>query len=207
MAIISAMSVGGRLLSITFATAAAILVSWLVFLPPVMAEPEIQIQKRYYPAAGQTSAQIRQSLDRNTPVRQNGKPFDAYTQWDVDWQFWWAYDGDGTCRITKVTSVIRIRQTFPYLENTSDLAPQQADRWGRYMIALVEHEKGHVALGVDAARKIEHQLSQMGDRPSCDQLESEANALARDIIARYARLEAQYDADTNYGERDGARFR
>jgi predicted secreted Zn-dependent protease len=178
----------------------------LVFLPHAIAAPEIIIQKRHYPAAGQTSAQIRQSLDRNTPVRQNGKPFDACTRWDIDWQFWWAYDGDGTCRITRVTTVVRIWQTFPRMENAGDLVPQLADRWERHMIALIEHEEGHVALGVDAARNIERRLSQMGDRSSCDQLESEANALAREIIARYTRLEAQYDADTNYGERDGARF-
>ncbi len=192
--------------SITFGTAAAILVLSLVFLPHAIAAPEIIIQKRHYPAAGQTSAQIRQSLDRNTPVRQNGKPFDAYTRWDIDWQFWWAYDGDGTCRITRVTTVVQIWQTFPRMENAGDLVPQLADRWERHMIALIEHEEGHVALGVDAARNIERRLSQMGDRSSCDQLESEANALAREIIARYTRLEAQYDADTNYGERDGARF-
>lgn len=200
------MIVGGRLRSIILGTAAAIQVLSLAFLPHAIAEPEIIIQKRYYPAVGQTPAQIRQSLDRNTPVRQNGKPFDAYTKCDVDWQFWWAYDKDGTCRITRVTTVVRIRQTFPRLENTGNLAPQQADRWARYMAALVEHEEGHAAFGVDAARNIERRLSQMGDRSSCDQLESEANALARDIIARYTRLEAQYDAETNYGERDGAQF-
>jgi predicted secreted Zn-dependent protease len=200
------MIMGVRLRSVAVAAAAAILVSSIVVLPHAMAEPEILIQKRHYPAAGQTSAQIRQSLDRNTPVRQNGKPFDAYTQWDIDWQLWWTFDADGTCRITAVTTAVRIRQTFPHLDNADDLPPQLADRWEAYMRALVEHEKGHVALGVDAARNIERQLSQMGDRPSCDQLESEANALAHGIIARYARLEARYDADTNYGERDGARF-
>lgn len=51
------------------------------------------------------------------------------------------------------------------------------------MSALVEHEEGHAALGVDAARKMELQLMQMGDRSSCDQLETDADALARDIIA------------------------
>ncbi|WP_319407812.1 DUF922 domain-containing protein [uncultured Desulfosarcina sp.] len=200
------MITGGRLCSAAIAAAAAILVFSIVVLPHAMAEPEILIQKRYYPAAGQTSAQIRQSLDRNTPVRENGQPFDAYTQWDIDWQFWWAYDADGTCRITAVTTAVRIRQTFPHLDNADDVPAPLADRWEQYMTALIEHEKGHVTLGVDAARNIERQLSQMGDRPSCDQLESEANVLARDIIARFALLEIQYDADTNYGERDGVRF-
>ncbi|MEE4113882.1 MAG: DUF922 domain-containing protein [Desulfobacteraceae bacterium] len=192
--------------SIAVGTAAAILLFSLVFLPHANAEPVVNIQKQYYPAVGQTSVQIRQSLDRNTPVRQNGKPFDAYTKWEIDWQFGWAFDGDGTCRITEVNTVVHIRQTFPRLKNTGDLAPQLADRWKRYMIDLIAHEAGHLALGLDAARNIERRISQMGDRSSCDQLESEANALAREIIARYTSLEAQYDAVTNYGERDGARF-
>ena len=66
------------------------------------------------------------------------------------------------------------------------------------MSALVEHEEGH------AARDIEQGLSQMGDRPACARLGSDANALARDIITRYALLEGQYDAYTNYGERAGS---
>lgn len=196
----------GRLHAITLGAATVLLVLSVICLSQSLAEPEVIFQKTDYPAAGQTATQIRQSLDRNTPIRQNGKPFDAYTKWDVDYQFWWAYDGDGTCRITTVTSAVRIRQTFPRLEIAGDLPQHLADRWERYMRALSKHEAGHAALGVDAAREIEQQLAQMGDRSSCDQLESDADALARDIIGRFSLREAQYDADTNYGEWDGARF-
>jgi len=199
------MIVGGRRHSIILG-AANIMIFAFICLPLAFAEPQVFVQKSEYPVAGQTAALIRQSLDRNTPVRPGGKPFDAYTKWDIDWQLTWTFDADGTCRMTAVITAVRIWQTFPLLENADDLPPQLADRWEGYLRALIEHEKGHVALGVDAARNIERQLSQMGDRPSCDQLESEANALAREVIARYARLEAQYDADTKYGERDGARF-
>ena len=179
----------------------------LLAVPPwAVAEPAVNIQAHYYPVAGRTEVQIRQSLDRSTPVRPNGRPFDAYTRWDIDWQFRWAFDGDGTCRMMTVASVVRIVQTFPRLENAAALPPDLADRWERYMRALAAHEAGHVALGVDAARDIEQQLMQMGDRSSCDQLEADANSMAREIIARYALVEDRYDADTNYGERDGARF-
>jgi predicted secreted Zn-dependent protease len=199
------MMAGLRLRSVSVGTA-CILLSVVICLPQAVAEPEVLVQKVEYWVSGRTAALIRQNLDRNTPVRQNGKPFDAYTQWDVDWQLWWTFDADGTCRMTEVGTTVRIRQTFPRLDNADDLPAQLSGRWEGYMRALIEHEEGHVMLGVDAAREIERQLSQMGDRSSCDQLESEANALARDIIARHALLEVQYDADTNYGERDGARF-
>ncbi len=182
------------------------LVLAFICLPQAFAEPEVIVQQTHYPVVGTTTAQIRQSLDRNTPVRQNGKPFDAYTKWDVDWRLQWAHDGKGTCRVTEVTTVVRIRQTFPRLETAGDVAPQLAERWERYMRALVEHEAGHAAVGLEAAREIEQQLAQLGDRPSCDRLETGANVLAREIIARHALLEAQYDAASNYGERDGARF-
>jgi predicted secreted Zn-dependent protease len=199
------MIVGGRLHSIKFG-AASLLIFAFICLPLASAEPQVFVQKSEYPVAGQTATLIRQSLDRNTPVRPGGKPFDAYTKWDIDWQIGWTFDADGTCRMTAVTTTVRIRQTFPYLDNADDLPRQLADRWEGYMRALIEHEEGHAVLGVDAAREIEQQLSQMGQRSSCGRLEADANAMAREIIARYALLEAQYDADTNYGERDGARF-
>lgn len=200
-----AMIVGVRLRSIIFG-AANILILAVTCLPPAFAEPEVFVQKSRYPVSGQTAALIRQSLDRNTPVRLGGKPFDAYTKWNIDWQLRWTFDGDGTCRMTAVFTTVHIRHTLPQLENADDLPTHLSDRWEGYLRALIEHEDGHAALGVDAAREIEQQLSQMGQRSSCGRLESDANAMAREIIARYALREAQYDAATNYGERDGACF-
>jgi len=199
------MMVGQKLGSVLTGTA-CILLPVVVCLTQAAAQPGVFLQKSEYSVTGQTAALIRQRLDRYTPVRHNGRPFDAYTQWDVDWQLGWVFDADGTCRITAVATTVRIRQTLPHLDQADDLPPPLADRWERYMRALVKHENGHASLGIDAAREIERQLSQLGDRRSCDRLESEANAVAREILARYAILDAQYDADTNYGERDGARF-
>ena len=200
------MTGSGRLRSLVHGPVVVAMVLLLAGPPGAIAEPAVNIQTRYYPVTGRTDVQIRRSLDRGTPVRQNGRPFDAYTRWDIDWQFQWAFDGDGSCRVMSVSTVVRILQTLPRLENAGALPPDLAGRWDRYMRALAVHEEGHVALGIDAARDIEQQLMQMGDRSSCHQLESEANSLAREIIARYALEEDRYDADTNYGERDGARF-
>ena len=108
--------------------------------------------------------------------------------------------------MTTATTAVRIRQTLPRLENADALTPLLAERWERYMRALVAHEAGHAALGIDAARDMERELLQMGDRSSCDRLASDAKALVRDVIARYALREARYDAETNYGARDDAWF-
>ena len=169
-------------------------------------EPLTNIQKTFYAVDGMTAAQIRQALDRNSPVRQNGKTFDAHTRWNVEWQFYWNSGGDGSCRLTTVTTTVRIQYTLPRLQASEDRPPNLERRWSEYIRALVAHEEAHADLGIDAAREVEQRLSQMDGRPSCQQLESDANALAREIIARYARMEERYDAETDHGAKEGARF-
>lgn len=195
-----------RFPSVAVGVATVVLVFRVVWPAPVYSEPEVYVQETYYQVMGTTAVQIRQSLDRNSPIRQDGQSFDAHTKWDVDWQYRWSHDRDGTCRLTGVTTQVRIRYTLPGLQNTDDLTPDLAERWEQYLRALSAHEKRHAALGIGAARAIERQLLQIGDRSSCDQLEIEANTLAWDIISRYALLETRYDADSNFGELEGARF-
>jgi len=175
-------------------------------LQQAWAEPLTRIRKTYYAVDGITAPQIRQALDRNTPVRHNGKTFDAYTGWNVAWQFHWNADGDGSCHVTTVTTTVRIHYTLPRLQANEHRPRALERRWSKYSTALLAHEDGHAAFGVDAAREIEQRLPQLGQRPSCQQLESDANSLAREIVARHARLEDRYDAETDYGARDGARF-
>ena len=170
------------------------------------AEPLTSIQKTYYAVDGKTASQIRHALDRNTPVRQNGKTYDAHTRWNVAWQFYWNAGSDGSCRITTVTTTVRIHYTLPRLQASEDRPQDLETRWSKYITALMAHEDAHAAFGLDAAREIELRLFQLGERSSCQQLASEANDLARAIIARHARLEDRYDAETDHGAREGARF-
>ncbi len=190
---------------VPFAVAVVFLIG-LAGSTPAAAEPALSIQHTTYAVSGRTATQIRRSLDRNSPVRQGNKIFDAYTKWDVDWRLRWFEDGDGRCRLISVTTDVRIRMTLPELQDRDALSPDLADRWQRYMRALAAHEQGHADIGIAAARAIEAQLPLSGERPSCDRLASEANALAREIIARHARMEVQYDADTWFGDQDGAIF-
>lgn len=178
----------------------------LVDPKPAAAEPELSVQRTTYAVSGRTAAQIRQSLNRNSPVRQDNKTFDAYTRWDIDWRLRWFEDGDGGCRPISVTTLVRIRITLPALQDRDALPPNLADRWQRYLRALAAHEQGHADIGIAAARAIEVQIPLLGLRPSCDRLASETDALAREIIARHAQMEIQYDKDTRFGERDGAIF-
>ena len=90
----------------------------------------------------------------------------------------------------------------------SSLAPASAagSNEDRYLRALIAHEQGHAAHGIDAAREIERQLSNLKEYPSCDQLQAEAQALARQIIDRYALKDDHYDTDIRDGQDKSLRF-
>lgn len=188
-------------------TAAAILLAvCLGGVSHAYADPEVAVQQITYPVVGQTAAQIRRSLDRNTPVSHDGGTSDAYTRWDIDWRMHWFESSRGTCRPTAVTTRVRIRMTLPELQDTDSLPPALIDRWERYRRALMDHEAGHADIGIAAARAIEARLMQMGDQATCSQLADAANRMAREIIDRHARMERQYDRDTRFGRRNGAVF-
>jgi predicted secreted Zn-dependent protease len=171
-----------------------------------MAEPEIAVQETYYPVTGANEDHIRRSLNRNSPVRHDGSIYDAYTRWDVDWHLKWAYDADGACRPAGVTTLVRIRYTLPELQNRQALAPELTARWDRYVRALVAHEQGHAAHGIDAAREIERRLPKLGEYPSCDELQAEAHALARQIIDRHILKDSRHDAVVRSGQDNTLRF-
>ena len=78
--------------------------------------------------------------------------------------------------------------------------------WEKYYAALFEHEQGHKDLGVKAALEIENQLLNMGSRRSCEQLELDANKMAKDVVDKYSRLEKEFDRSTNHGLNTGAVF-
>jgi predicted secreted Zn-dependent protease len=124
----------------------------------------------------------------------------------VDWHLQWASDPDGVCRPTGPTTLVRIRYTYPGLQDRDALAPELAARWDRYMRSLMAHEQGHAAHGIDAARQIEQRLSTLGERSTCDQLLAEARALAREIIDRYALKDDRFDTDVRSGRDDALRF-
>jgi len=46
----------------------------------------------------------------------------------------------------------------------------------------------------------------MASRNSCEQLESDANEIGKSVIAKYSRIEKDYDRTTNHGLNTGAVF-
>ncbi len=169
------------------------------------AEVETSVNNVYYMVEGDTARDIWADVLAKSPVRQNGKQYTANTRWNVSWQFWWR-DNSNSCKISRVTTRLEVTYTLPRLNRTSSVPDSVVAEWDAYYAALFEHELGHKDLGSRAAAEIENQILNMGVRGSCEQLESDANEIGKSVIARYSRIEKDYDRETNHGLNTGAVF-
>ncbi len=166
---------------------------------------ETRVNNVNYMVEGKTAEEIWTDILAKTPVHQNGKRYAAYTKWNVSWQFRWLDNGN-SCKINKVTTELDVTYTMPRLRKTSSTPASVLAHWDKYYAALFEHELGHKQLGSRAANEIERQILNMAPRESCEQLESDANEIGKNIIAKYIRMEKDYDRTTAHGLNTGAVF-
>lgn len=167
----------------------------------VGAELQEQLDYREYEVnvAGHTS--LRQALNASSPIRHNGQIYHGYTQWHVDWRFYWRPQADGRCRIERVTTRLQATITLPHLQG-APAALQEPFR--RYRAALHEHELGHYRYGQTAARNIDRALRDLPPQPDCGTLEQRANQTGTQLLEQQVAAERRYDQDTAYGKTQGA---
>lgn len=181
--------------------------SFVVAVMPidVVASPIVEVKTDYYSVSGRTAKEIRNDLNRKTPVQENKVKYDGETTWSVEWDFWWN-ESHGRCSITNVTTKVDIQYILPKLAVATPLPQALQQKWDNYMQALTAHEVGHKNMGVGAANEIEQKIKSMASRPTCKQLESDANRLGAEIITKYNYLDDEFDRRTNHGINDGVIF-
>ena len=96
--------------------------------------------------------------------------------------------------------------TLPRLARNSSTPESVVRRWDQYYAALFSHEQGHKDIGVKAAQDVKAEITAMGPRQTCKQLETDANNIGKEVIDRYSRVEKNYDRTTNHGLNTGAVF-
>jgi predicted secreted Zn-dependent protease len=114
------------------------------------------------------------------------------------------------CEVLFIIGSVTIRLNVEFrLPRWTDYAKGPAalkKKWGAYMQALRQHENGHKDIGVKTAVEIERSIAELEPAQTCDDLAETANALGRRIISEYAAAEREYDAQTDFGEAQGAVF-
>ena len=157
--------------------------------------------ERQYAVHAEPKQSLREALNAATPILVNGKRFHGYTRWYVRWQFQWAPDPQGGCRITQVNTRLTTEVQLPDLRRGTEA--QQA-RFDRYLSALSQHEQGHVQVGRDAAQTIDRAIADMPAASDCATLERNANILGQALLQEHVEREKQFDVTTGHGATQGA---
>ncbi len=169
------------------------------------AEPTILINYDYYDIEGRTAAELREQMNIYGVAWTNGNIYDAYTGWDVKWNYRYRLT-DENCSIQSVTTTLTVEFRLPRWVNYASGTAALKKKWEAYMQSLRQHENGHKDIGVKAAVEIERSIAELESAETCDDLAERANQLGRRIISENAATESEYDAQTNFGESQGAVF-
>lgn len=173
-------------------------------LSPAAAEPLVKRNVVHYDVSGASAQEIRAEMDRLGPIDETTKRrFDATTRWNVKWTYRYRNVGQD-CAIARVSVTVDVTTTMPRLK--PDLPVGLARTFSEYTDKLREHEEGHAQNGIEIGKRIEAAIRDMQPHPTCDALSRAANALGDRLIKEANQMDVEYDARTQHGRTQGARF-
>jgi predicted secreted Zn-dependent protease len=170
------------------------------------ADPVVTQTFDYYDVDGATAQELRADLNRLGPMDgTEHRRFDAVTHWYVRWRFTYTNVGGG-CEISSVSTSADITYAFPRLRRRSTAPAALRRAFAGYLENLLVHEKGHARVGIDIASRIEQGIRRLPPAPTCPVLDDAANDLGHALIKEANQLDIDYDAQTQHGKTQGARF-
>jgi len=159
-----------------------------------------------YAIAGDTSRQLIRQMNQLGPLdHTTGKRMQGYLAWNVFWNFSYTMQS-GNCVLTDVDVRLDVVITLPEWVPSarSDAALEQG--WPDYVARLTEHEEGHRAIAIRAAKSVRDVLRTTPSRPACKEMDSFANQAAQAALQGYAQADNEYDRLTRHGETQGVRL-
>ena len=165
--------------------------------PTAVTDVDIPYAKMiYYDISGSTETELRDQLNALGPVGPDGYHGDALTIWYIRW----TWDGYGAeeCDLRTVSATYDIKVTLPRWTPPHDASPALIEKWNAYMLALAHHEKGHVDNVIANLPVLINSIR----RATC----STAEAKAQDVLSGMRRNDINFDASTDHGATQGARF-
>jgi predicted secreted Zn-dependent protease len=176
----------------------------LALAPVAAAEPLVKRNLAHYEVGGETAKDIRAEMDRLGPISQTtNRRFDATTRWYVKWTYRYRNVGQD-CAIARVSVTVDIDITMPRLKEDSSAALARA--FNEFSEKLLAHEEGHAQTGIEIGKRIEVAIRDMPPQQTCDALGHAANALGDRLIKEGNQMDVEYDARTQHGRTQGARF-
>jgi predicted secreted Zn-dependent protease len=178
----------------------------IVATSPAAAEPRVTETVEHYDVSGTSPLELRKALNQVGPVdKTEGRRFDAVTNWFVNWRYTYQNTGQG-CAIASATTDVKVNIIMPRLKADGATPPAMRQAFDTYTSNLLVHEKGHGKIGIDIARRIEDGIAKLPAEPNCDRMGQVANQLGQALIKEANKQDIEYDAKTDHGATQGARY-
>jgi predicted secreted Zn-dependent protease len=161
------------------------------------ATPVITETVSRYSISGLNPDELRAAMDNSGPTVGNGR-YNASTEYFVKWDSDYEQNAAG-CKITSARVSVNANYTFPEWQDYANSSIVRQNDWDKFISMLKQHERGHAAHGVQAAREVEAMLARLPMMTDCTQLEKTAKEKTDIIISKYKVIDADYDRITNHG--------
>ena len=175
---------------------AALAVAAFAIACPARADVDETLRREPYAVSGSTEAEVR--ADINAKRRGN---YDATARWHIRWRYVYRTLDTG-CAFARVTTSLELTMVEPSLRSPDPVLQKSFDD---YIARLRIHEDGHADLARATARRVNATLLPM-KAATCFELGRLANEAAHAIVAEGNSEQAAYDARTDHGATQGARW-
>lgn len=169
-------------------------VLWAV---PALAEVVVTTSTEHYPVHGTTRKEIAENIRSQSPIRQDGRTFQAHTHSTIRYEFSWTRRND-RCTMNKATVFIHITYKYPRLAETPDADTLRW--WQEHLDRLAEHEAIHGDISLEAAHELDTALNALSDL-HCSTVRDVVKALGDATLNTLENRQRAYDAQTDHGLR------
>lgn len=163
---------------------------------PVCAAVVETLKREPYAVTGATEAEVRADIN----AKRSGN-YDAKVRWYFRWNYTYRNTASG-CSMARVTVTLDLAMIEPALRSP-DAGLQKS--FDDYIARLRVHEEGHAAIARATAQRIDAALQPL-TAPTCNALGQRANEMGHALVAESNAEQAAYDARTDHGATQGARW-
>ncbi|MBI5385704.1 MAG: DUF922 domain-containing protein [Verrucomicrobia bacterium] len=190
------------------------LMSWAALLSvfPVSAEDagprimaKVTVTTNFYTVTGSTPREISESKKNARPWKERFS-YDGYSEWDVKWTFRYSKRPDETV-LDALEITTKVVVTLPRWIPPTNAPPHMVARWRQYILALANHELGHISLARLTTAELEKEFKAVPPAPTPRALNVAVNRLGSQIVEKFRQRDADYDKQTSHGATQGAELR
>jgi predicted secreted Zn-dependent protease len=160
---------------------------------------DLDVAVKHYTVQGRDYPSLLASLNANGP-----RGYHGIAGWKVGYQYTTKQRRDA-CQIDSVRVKITGEILMPRWADEQSAPQALQRRWSDYYAALKLHEDGHIQHGRELALLMKEKLMGLGAVP-CDRTKGLAQAEFQRLYGNLSARDQEYDARTNHGATQGARF-